>query len=107
MSAVRLDGRVALARDDVRVGYDDARRGDPTGALDREPASRAEHADDAATGGVNIRVADDSPGRSRNPGLRAAYVREWIGPGERVQERARWRKQAVQRAEHSRALDVL
>ena len=102
-----LHGRVLLAGDDVGVGDDDAGRGDPAGALDRQAAGGAEHAHDAARGALARRRRGRSRGSgaatsARGPGDRGQRVE----PRERVQDRARRRQHLVQLAQDRRALDV-
>ncbi len=104
--AADLHDRVALARDHVRVGHDEAGRRDPAAALDPEPARRTEDPHDA-------RAA--RPGRPRaariprvgggDVGGRPVDRRQRIEARERVEDRARRRQQLVELAQDRRVLE--
>ena len=86
---LEADGGVVLARDDVGVRGDQARRGDPARPRDAEPAGRPEHPDDAGVGRLHLRVPGDLRVGRADAGVGALDRDARVDPVERVQQVAR------------------
>ena len=97
---------VVLAGDDVGVGDDQPRAGDPARALDAEAAGGAEHANHRAAGADHVGVGGDRRVGRRHRRRRPDDRRRRIDPVERMQDRPRGRQHFVEAAQDHRALHI-
>ena len=100
-----LDGRVALAGDDVGRRDDEIVRREPAAALDSDPARRAEDAHDVGGGAADRLVPRDAGAQRTARRLRPDDRGERVDPREQVQQSLR-RHRLVEAADDRRPLHV-